>query len=84
MTADIRMDRLARPQWEALPEGVRREVEDAIPDGCYMTIVSTHWGGHDYHARIFRGHELVSESLRCRYVEVAAWQALRMLNRSAA
>lgn len=77
MKADVRMDRMARPQWNALSEGIRSEIEFAIPDGCYLTVLSTHWNGHDFHARVFRGTELVAESLPCRYVEVACWMALR-------
>lgn len=69
------MDRIARPNYEALPEPVRRAIEEAIPAGCRLTIVSRH--GSDYHARIYLGSTLIAESLPCAYVEVACWMALR-------
>jgi hypothetical protein len=72
---DVRCDRIARPNYAALPERVRAEIESAIPEGAHLTIVSRH--GRDYHARILRDGVQLSESLLCSYVEVACWQALR-------
>ncbi len=76
MTPDIRFDRLARTNYYALPDAVRVEIEAAIPEGCTLSVLSSMWNGHDYHARLFRGMQLVAESPRCRFVEVACWMAL--------
>lgn len=76
MTA-VRCDRVARPNYQALPSEVRAEIEAAIPDGCYLTITSAFASGHDYHARVFLGRQLIGESRIVRYVEDAAREAIR-------
>jgi len=76
MTADIRLDRLARTNYYALPDAVRAEIEAAIPEGCTLSVLSSMWSGRDYHARLFRGTQLIAESPRCRYVDAACWMAL--------
>jgi len=77
MTATVRLDRKAGPNYRALSDTIRADIEARIPEGCYLSVLSKTFQGHDYHARIFRGAELIAESLLCRYVEVACWQALR-------
>ena len=82
MTSDVRLDRMARPQWNALPEEARSVLEARIPDGCHLSILSSFWSGRDYHARLFRGTEPIGESRILRYVEDAADEALSQYERS--
>src|SRR5512147_600592 len=74
--ATIRLDRMAHPQWNALPEAIRSDIEARIPDGCHLSILSAYWNGHDYHARLFRGRDLIAEASNGWTVDDAAHRAL--------
>lgn len=60
--APVRMDRLAAASWNALPDETRKAIEARIPEDGHLSILSAMWGGHDFHARLFRGREVIAET----------------------